>query len=218
MSQHPFDLLICNGSMPPADVAVYVASGAHSVVCADGGANKARQLHIAPDSIIGDFDSIEQGTMSYYQELGVEFIHLQRQDDTDFEKALKLLRSRGCTNVAVFGSTGGLLDHTLGNLSILQRYIDVMRIVLYDPDFRIDIIRKTTTFRSEPGSRISVVPLQPSAGVRYEGLLYALPLTTLVNGQNEGTCNQSLFESFTVRMETGALMVFREHSSETMTV
>jgi thiamine pyrophosphokinase len=205
-----YDLLICNGDMPDKRFCQEIAKSAHMVLCADGGANKAYEHGISPASIVGDLDSITPAVLNYYRERDVEIIHLERQDDTDFEKALKLMLDRGTTTLVVLGLTGGLLDHTLGNLSILQRYINSLNITLFDPNYRIDIITRTTTFAASTGSRVSIVPLQSATGVAYEGLLYQLPRTTLSNGSNEGTCNEATADEFTVKMSSGVLMVFRE--------
>lgn len=202
--------LICNGEMASPKVMRALASQADTIVCADGGANAARAMNIIPDTIIGDFDSITDGTRAHYERMGVPLIHLERQDDTDFEKALILLRVRGVKSVAVCGVTGKLLDHTLGNFSILLRYLDVFRIVLFDPYYRVDVITASTNFSSRPGDRISIVPLVPTYGVQYTGLRYPIEKPVLAFGLAEGTCNESLGDNFTVSMGNGVLLVFRE--------
>jgi thiamine pyrophosphokinase len=213
-----YDLLICNGDLLTLPRSGRLAQGAHSIVCADGGANQARRHGFVPDTIIGDFDSITPETRTHYKGLGTEFVHLDRQDDTDFEKALKLLRKRRCETLVILGLTGGALDHTLGNLSILQRYTGAMDIVIFNEDFRIDIVTETTVFSATPDTRVSIIPLQPARGVSYQGLLYDLPNSKLVNGENEGTCNRATEETFTVSLDSGMLMVMRELTDELLEV
>jgi thiamine pyrophosphokinase len=203
-------LLICNGEMASPPVLRSLASQVDTVVCADGGANAARAMDIMPDTIIGDFDSITDDTRAYYDGAGVSLIHLERQDDTDFEKALILLRERGVKSVAVCGVTGKLLDHTLGNFSILLRYLDAFRIVLFDPYYRVDVITESTEFSSRPGDRISIVPLTPAHGIHYTGLRYPFEKPLLAFGVAEGTCNESSGDNFSIAMSGGVLLVFRE--------
>lgn len=213
-----YDLLICNGALPDIPRCGALAQGAHVIVCADGGADKARACGIDPHIVIGDFDSISVDTLHYNRERGAEVIHLTRQDDTDFEKALKLLGERGCASLVVLGLTGGLLDHTLGNLSILARHVGEMEITVFDPDYRIDVITKPRSFRAAAGSRVSIVPLKPATGVHYTGLEYRLPFGTLKFGMNEGTCNRAIDPEFSVALESGALLVFRELTEEMLEV
>lgn len=203
-------LLLCNGEMASRRVVSALEAQAGMVVCADGGANAARTLGIMPQVVIGDFDSITAETRAFHERAGVSMMHLARQDDTDFEKALILLRMQGVETVAVCGVTGKLLDHTLGNFSILLRYIDAFRIILFDPHYRIDVITAPTRFPSRPGDRISIVPLSPASGVRYRGLKYPFEGASLAFGVAEGTCNEALIDNFEVLVDDGALLVFRE--------
>jgi thiamine pyrophosphokinase len=210
MNERPSALLICNGEMTSRRVLHSLAAQVDSIMCADGGANAARHAGLTPDTIIGDFDSITEDTRAHFKRAGVPFLHLERQDNTDFEKALILLRARGIRTVAVCGVTGRLLDHTLGNFSILLRYVDAFRIVLFDIHYRVDLITATAEFTSTPGDRISIVPLEAARGVHYSGLRYPFQGPLLATGVAEGTCNEALGDNFTVAMENGVLLVFRE--------
>ena len=203
-------LLLCNGEMASRKVVHAIERQVDMVVCADGGANAAREMGITPHAVIGDFDSIAADTRAHFSRVGVSMMHLDRQDDTDFEKALILLRMQEIRTVAVCGVTGKLLDHTLGNFSILLRYVDAFRIVLFDPHYRIDVITGPAAFPSRPGDRISVIPLAPARGVRYDGLRYPFQGAQLAFGIAEGTCNEALGERFDITLEDGVLLVFRE--------
>lgn len=82
----------------------------------DSGLYHRDRLGAAPDLIIGDFDSHP------YPDLPVETITLPTvKDDTDTVSALKLALLRGFEDFLLLGVTGGRLDHTLGNLSMLLR-------------------------------------------------------------------------------------------------
>lgn len=203
-------LLICNGEMAARPVIDALAAQAGIIVCADGGANAARRVDLVPQVNIGDFDSIDAATRAHYERAGVSMMHLERQDDTDFEKALGLLRLQRVKTVAVLGVTGKLLDHTLGNFSIILRHVDTFRIVLFDPHYRVDVIDRPTRFTARPGDRISIVPLAPAHGVRYDGLRYPFEGETLAFGLAEGTCNEAVGEEFTITIQSGVLLVFRE--------
>ncbi|MBN1446529.1 MAG: thiamine diphosphokinase [Bacteroidetes bacterium] len=205
-----YTLLICNGEMPRAPVLRHLAAGAQFIVCADGGANAARDAALLPDTVIGDFDSITRETRTAFESHGVELRYLQRQDDTDFEKALKLLVERRAGHVVILGLTGKLLDHTLGNFSILLRYIPDLRFSMFDRDYRMDILTHGGRFRAAPGDRVSVVPLRRASNVRYTGLRFPLDGVELAFGKLEGTCNEALDGHFEIAFDDGILLLFRQ--------
>jgi thiamine pyrophosphokinase len=208
--QKQLALLLCNGEMASRQVLHSLAAQADVMVCADGGANAARENGLRPHVIIGDFDSITADTRRHFEGLGVRFVHQKGQDNTDFEKALLLLRDQNPHTVAICGVTGKLLDHTLGNFSILRRYVKDFRIVLFDRHYRVDVLMGEGTFMSTPGSRVSVVPLTEARAVHSSGLRYPLDGDDLAFGLAEGTCNEAVDDSFTIATGDGVLLVFRE--------
>lgn len=83
-------------------------------ICCDSGLKHRAGLGIAPDLIVGDFDSHADPHLS------TETIVLPcEKDDTDTVFAVKEALSRGFQSFLLIGVTGGRLDHTLGNVSIL---------------------------------------------------------------------------------------------------
>ena len=83
-------------------------------ICCDSGLKHREGLGIAPDLIVGDFDSHAN------PHLPVETLVLPREkDDTDTVFAAKEALARGFRQFLLLGVTGGRLDHTLGNLSLL---------------------------------------------------------------------------------------------------
>lgn len=85
----------------------------YAIFC-DSGLRHRDGLGIAPNLIIGDFDSHENPHMD------VETIVLPREkDDTDSMHAARVAVERGFTSFLLLGMTGARLDHTLGNLSLL---------------------------------------------------------------------------------------------------
>lgn len=83
-------------------------------ICCDSGLRHREGLGIAPNLIVGDFDSYEN------PRLNAETIVLPcEKDDTDTVFAVKEALRRGFEDFLLVGVIGGRLDHTLGNVSIL---------------------------------------------------------------------------------------------------
>ena len=208
-----YALLICNGDTGDAATARALAASASYILCADGGANAARSIGVLPHCVIGDFDSIDAETRSDFEARGVGFVHLPEQEHTDLEKALLHAIDAGWNCIALLGVTGALLDHTLGNFSILARYADAAQLIIFDGAYRIDFVTSAARFECRSGTRVSIVPLPKAEGVTYEGLEFPLRLGTLETGLREGTCNRAMGEAFSISVESGLVMVFRERSA-----
>ncbi len=83
-------------------------------ICCDSGLKHREGLGIVPNLIVGDFDSHEN------PHLDIETVVLPcEKDDTDTVFAAKEALKRGFQDFLLLGVTGGRLDHTLGNVSLL---------------------------------------------------------------------------------------------------
>ena len=129
-------------------------------VVADGAANRLLRVcdDLVPDVLLGDFDSVEPEALLAYRERGVEIRDLAHdQDSTDLEKALCVLRERGCDKAIVAGQFAGVegrLDHTFGIMSTLCSFSD-MKIVVLGADCLMHLL--------EPGEHRIFVPDAESA-------------------------------------------------------
>lgn len=91
----------------------YLRSDDFYIFC-DSGLKHREGLGIAPNLIIGDFDSYEN------PQLDTETIVLPTEkDDTDTVYAVRVALERGFSDFLLVGVFGGRLDHTLGNISLL---------------------------------------------------------------------------------------------------
>ncbi len=111
----------------------------------DGGLKHEEALSLKPDLIIGDFDSFKNPGRD------IETIVLPcEKDDTDTFFAVKEAINRGFDEFTLIGVTGGRIDHTSGNLSMLlylyengkkAEIIDdysVMKVVGKEPEYITD--------------------------------------------------------------------------------
>ena len=85
------------------------------VIFCDSGLKHMEKLAVKPSLIVGDFDSHEN------PHLDVETIVLScEKDDTDTVFAVKEAVKRGFTDFLLIGVVGARLDHTLGNIYVLE--------------------------------------------------------------------------------------------------
>lgn len=100
----------CDGD--PA--AAYAPMGGDFVLCADGGWRIARAIGVAPDLVMGDFDSSEA------PESGDVARAPREKDDTDTMLCLKQGLALGYDDFVIVGGFGGRADHALANFQALR--------------------------------------------------------------------------------------------------
>ncbi len=197
-------MLICNGEAPSAELARTYARKCKMTVAADGGANIARSLGIRPDVIVGDLDSITSETRVFFSD--VEMIHVQRQDNTDLEKALDLLVDRGMRSVYLLAATGKRLDHTLGNLSVLWNYTGRLSIILLADEWLGVPVNRKVRASAPVGTTVSLLPFGGCSGITLKGLEYHLSNATMKVGEI-GVSNVSVLPQFEVRVGKGCMLM-----------
>jgi thiamine pyrophosphokinase len=197
-------LLICNGEPPRQATLRRIARSADLVVAADGGANAARRLGIRPEVIVGDLDSILPATRRYFADS--EIVRVPRQDNTDLEKALDLLLERRATGVVIAGATGGRIDHTLGNLSVIWNYSNRLTITVVGEGWMAFPVESSARIDARPGTTVSIIPFGVCRGVTLRGLHYPLTNATLRVG-NIGVSNVVRRSPFSVSLRSGRLLV-----------
>ncbi len=168
-------VILCDGPPPPRGVLAYWLEGADLFLCADRAGYPYDHLPKRPDVVIGDFDTLA-GDLPEAPDRS-RFIHCAEQDTTDSEKALLHAQGAGCVEAVLLGATGWLLDHTLFNCSLPERFAGRLAICLASA--------RDTTIRLGPGECLSLeipqgtgfslMPLVgPVTGVRLDGAAFPL--------------------------------------------
>ncbi|MBI5837175.1 MAG: thiamine diphosphokinase [Candidatus Eisenbacteria bacterium] len=200
-------VILANGTPPGADLLRPAVASAALFVCADGGADAARALGVTPHAIVGDLDSITPETLAHYHDVPVH-----RDTDTsrtDFEKAVELVLARGpFEQIRVFGAGAGRLDHILGNLSVLLRYLGRAPLVLEDEHGRSWAAAGDVRLVEPAGTVVSFFALgEPAEGVSTEGLRYPLSGARLEMGAQDSVSNVVEAMPAWIRVARGRILV-----------
>ncbi|MDE3057172.1 MAG: thiamine diphosphokinase [Bacteroidota bacterium] len=199
-------LIICNGAMPTRKITSALLEEKPLIVCADGGANKARTFGILPHCIIGDLDSITEKTRRTFR--SVQTIYNPDQYSTDLEKALDFVLKKKIRKAVVIGATGKRADHTVANFSILRKYHDRMDISFVDAYCDIRIVTRSVKFEAPLRQIISLAPLGKCSGIITKGLKYPLKDEPLEIGVNEGHHNEVVSSPVKISVKKGSLLLF----------
>lgn len=161
---------------------------------------------IKPDVVIGDFDS-------YNGAIDCENIikFPVKKDDTDSALAVKYAVEKGYKSIVIYGAIGGMLDHTIANISLVANYIkNGIRIILVDNENVVfPIHNETICFNSNASGRISVFSyVDNSYGVYEKGLLYTLDNYILSNKHALGVSNEFIGKKSEISVSDGILLIY----------
>jgi thiamine pyrophosphokinase len=204
--QEPDVVVVAAGQGPVVDV-----PAARTVVAADGGADRALELGLAVDVVIGDLDSIGPETLVGLERDGVRVLgHPTAKDATDLELALDEALELGAVRVLVVASAAGRLDHLLSSLLLLghERYARLELTALVG-DAAAWIVRGERRLEGRPGALLSLFALGGPARIRTEGLEYPLVDEVVEPGSSRGVSNVFLDDAATVRVTEGVVLALR---------
>lgn len=198
-------LIICNGEPPSRSLLLRLAARADGVIAADGGANIARGCGITPDVIIGDLDSISPTTRTFFSSTSI--VKVARQDNTDLEKALDYVMTTGASEVWVAGATGGRIDFTFGNFSVVWNYPSRLRVTFVGDGWHATRVISGEPVSAKRGTVISLIPFGPCSGITLKGLKYSLSNSSMRVGEI-GVSNVVRKSPFSVTVRRGKMMMF----------
>jgi thiamine pyrophosphokinase len=210
-------IVVANGELEnPARLKARLAGWAEArVIAADGGLRNCRKLGLVPETIVGDFDSIDPAEIPQLQKAGVQLLRRPRQkDETDLELALFRAHELGIAQVVILGALGGRLDMSLANLLLLAHpRLAELEIRLWSSDQTAWLLRPPgDELAGQPGDLLSLIPLAGDAsGVVTEGLEYPLRGETLHFGLPRGVSNVLSASSARVQVQTGLLFAVHSH-------
>ena len=179
------------------------------IIAADGGYDSLTRHGYTPDLLVGDLDSIASNIPE-----GIEIIrHPKEKDETDMFLAYSEGVSRGYTDFVMLGATGGRLDHTYANLSLLLYAKDRgHNITIMDEDGIILCLKnEAISLAGNPGSTFSVFAIGGEAmGVSIHGARYDADGVTLSPAFPLGVSNEFTDTYARISVKEGALLVIAE--------
>lgn len=191
------------------DMAQDLAETADYIIAADGGQNRAREFGLQPDCVIGDFDST-----TLNEDFDCLYITYPAEKDlTDTEAALTHALEKGCRNVILLGGMGGRLDHTMGNIGLLDKYynsFDHMEFI--DGKNRMELLKDSgrTLKQDAQYKYFGLVSLNAEAsGIDIRGAKYELTGASLERASTLGVSNEFSEDTVEIYVREGTLLIVR---------
>lgn len=183
------------------------------VVCADAGMKFCHTAGIQPDLILGDFDSVDDASYTYFKEKCSERMEQfpTHKDETDTELALLRAIAAGADAVTMIGATGTRIDHLLGNIQMLKLALDRgVPCQIVDAHNRIRMVDGQIMLQKSDqfGKYVSLLPFTPEVtGITLKGFAYEVENFTLVSGIARGVSNELEAETASITCQNGILLV-----------
>ncbi|HIW97338.1 MAG TPA: thiamine diphosphokinase [Candidatus Tidjanibacter gallistercoris] len=197
-------VILADGEYPSDGVPAALLAGARYVVCCDGAADAYTARGGRPSAIVGDGDSVSDGTARRFRD--ILFLNPD-QETNDLTKAFSFCLSRGRTRITILGATGGREDHAIGNISLLAEYARQAEVQLVTPYGVFNAAEGTATFDSMPRQQVSLFTIRPGTRVAVRGLRY-IPAAEGFRSWWCGTLNEAEGDTFGIETD-GPVLVFR---------
>jgi thiamine pyrophosphokinase len=194
--------LIANGEIQSYPAIKTLLAPYHKFVAVDGGLLHCHEMHIKPDLIIGDLDSVPNDLLKFYPDVPTIQFPCEK-DESDLELAIDEMIKQSYTKMALFGAVGKRTDHLLYTLYLLTRYPGILTI--YSESEVIFRLNKSNHIKAAPGQTVSLIPLNTVHDVTTKGLKWELSHTTL-DKHLISLSNVCLGESFSVDVGSGDLL------------
>lgn len=174
------------------------------IIAADGGFAHLKTLGLAPNAVLGDFDSL-----GYVPENANVFP--VEKDDTDTMLAIRHALEKGFREILIYGALDGpRLDHAVANFQSLQFLADrgAAGYLIGQTQIATVIKNEAVTFPPEAQGIVSLFCIGADAkGVTLQGLKYPLEKGTLTSGFPLGVSNHFTGTASKITVADGSLLM-----------
>lgn len=201
-------LVIANGQACKRELLDQLLEWSPKVIVLDGAIERALQLGIKIDALLGDFDRLDDIDSLVEAQQPIEVVHTPDQNKTDLEKAFDYLIEQGHRAVNVIWATGRRADHSLANITNIVKYRHQLKIVLFDDYSKIFALPNHYEKWYPKGTPLSLIPVGTVEGIYSAGLSYNLHNETLQLGYRNGNSNAAAEDGFvTISYQAGDLLM-----------
>ena len=195
-------VLLLNGEFPKHNYPLSLLKKSDFIICCDGSINKLEKFGLTCSLIIGDMDSIDNYLKNKYQQ---KLLIIERQTDTDLEKALKYCIENNLKKIDILGFSGNRDDHYISNIFTCFEYSSKINIKLHSDYGSFFFINQNQKFKSYKGQVISLFSISNNVQIKTKNLKYELNYDNL-DYLYSGVSNESLSDEISINVKNGTIM------------
>ena len=147
-------------------------------------------------------DSIDNYLKNKYQQ---KLLIIERQTDTDLEKALKYCIENNLKKIDILGFSGNRDDHYISNIFTCFEYSSKINIKLHSDYGSFFFINQNQKFKSYKGQVISLFSISNNVQIKTKNLKYELNYDNL-DYLYSGVSNESLSDEISINVKNGTIM------------
>jgi thiamine pyrophosphokinase len=196
--------IVANGELGNAQAMLQLIQRHTHIIAADGGMNHLDRLHVKPELIIGDLDSIDKKLLEKYKDVPQK-IFPHDKDASDLELAIDTAFEMGAKKITLYGALHGRSDHNFANLLLLQKkpgsiFIETENELLTAISDQYELLCKK-------GQTISFFSLGDTVdGVTTQGLKWELDSKT-IDHKFYSLSNIALSDKISFKIRSGVLLL-----------
>ncbi len=208
--------IFLNGAYPPDHSYFYIheykrAGDDSVIIVADGGLQFFINHEIAPDLIIGDWDSADIETVKSYPKAVTISVPSEGKDYTDTELALNWCLENGVKDITLYGGVDNSFetDQMLGNVFLMFTYKDRFNSIKmrdYCQEI-VPLIDECYTGNGTEDDMLSVVPVSEHIVLSGDGLKYDPSGKTYALGQTTSLRNQLADAVFHIELKGKGILI-----------
>lgn len=182
---------------------------AQYIIGVDRGAYWLIANSVIPNIAIGDFDSV---SASEFQAIKNKVKRVKeypkKKNFTDMEFAVDHVISLHPKEVIIYGSIGSRLDHTMGNIHLLEMLNE--KGVIRDRNNEVRIISSRTIMKKDARYQyVSLLSVTETVEVTLSGFVYDVTRAIIRRGQTLGISNEIRGYEATIEVHQGKALVIQ---------
>ena len=208
----PRIIIFANGDLPDLEKARALLRHDDFILCADGGTRHALALHLTPNLVIGDMDSLDSAVWKTLEEKNIPFELFPRdKNETDLELAINKAIEMDSHEIIIVAALGGRTDHALANIALLSDLrLSTFSLQLDNGTEQLQFCRDQVEVRGRSGDIVSLIPWgNPVHGIQTENLKWKLNNETLYPEKSRGISNEMTSDTASIKIESGLLLIIR---------
>lgn len=187
--------------------------GASIIIGVDRGALWLLEHGIVPTIAVGDFDSVLENELERIHS-GCKDVRVYPvdKDKTDMELAIDVAQSlKGKGEIRMYGALGKRIDHTLGNIGLLERCMELgYQAKIVDASTMLCLVDQRVAVQNNGKYHyMSILPITQTAVVSLSGVQYPVKRKMICRNSTLGVSNEIIENKAIVAVHTGKVLVIQ---------